>query len=249
MIEAVLGWPEDRLLQALEAALHAKVIVAESEPEEIYRFSHGLMREVLYRQQLTRGRKHLHGHVAGALEELAARHRIAPDPASLAHHFMAAEEWEKAIHHCVRAGEAARDRHASHNALLFFRQALDAAGRLPTAEPGLLAMLQERLGQAHMVLNQQEHAEADFIHMLESARASGDSLAEGRALFWLSFIRTRLYQIGDALHCRRGIAGSGGGRRWTIAGAHSVEFGARVQDHRGAGPCRSPSEAGRTPGT
>jgi hypothetical protein len=59
-------------------------------------------------------------------------------------------------------------------------------------------MLQERLGQAHMVLNQQEHAEADFIDMLESARASGDSLAEGRALFWLSFIRTRLYQIGDA---------------------------------------------------
>jgi predicted ATPase len=133
VIEVVLGWPEDRLLQALEAALHAKVIVAESEQEEIYRFSHGLMREVLYRQQLTRSRKHLHEHVAGALEELAARHRIAPDPASLAHHFMAAEDWEQAIHYSVREGEAARDRHTSHNALLFFQQELEAAGRLPTA--------------------------------------------------------------------------------------------------------------------
>jgi predicted ATPase len=48
VVEAALGWPEESLLHALEAALDGKVIVPMAGRTEDYRFAHALIGEVLY---------------------------------------------------------------------------------------------------------------------------------------------------------------------------------------------------------
>ena len=199
VVEKVLGWPEDRLLDALERALTAKIVSGTDAPSDLHRFSHGLIREVMYTQQVARRRKQLHARIGALLEERPPVHRgIGTDSASLAYHFHAAEYWEKAVGYSLEAGDAARQRYANHSALQFYTQALDAVERAALADPSLRLAIHERLGQTYAVLKKQDRAENQFGRMLEAARTLDDRTAEGRALFWLSFAQTRQYRIGEA---------------------------------------------------
>jgi DNA-binding CsgD family transcriptional regulator len=119
--------------------------------------------------------------------------------AELAHHFYTAGEWDKALQYTLAAGDAARARYASHSAAQFYEQALSAVQQSPDiAGAHLVCGLCERLGQIYMVLNRKTEAEAAFSQMLEAARASGDALAEGRALSRLSVARYWLYRFDEA---------------------------------------------------
>ena len=199
VVEAVLAWPEETILQALEIGLATHVVTPVDGGSERYRFTHGLIREVLSGRQLARRRKQLHARIAAALENLATvGFTPAPDVAMLAYHCVAAEVWTKAVPYCLEAGDLALSRNASHSALRSYEHALAAAQRLPHIDRHLLLTLNERVGQAHMLLNQREHAEVAFAHMLQLAQADDDQLAEGRALYWLSQIRARLYQMAEA---------------------------------------------------
>lgn len=199
VVELMLGWAEERLLAALEAALAAQVVLTGAEPGERYLFAHALVREVLYQQPLSRRRKQLHARVAAALETLAAGRHAAADPAALAHHLAAAEQWDRVVPHALAAGDAARDRYATHSAVQLYLQARDALERAPGAVGWAAAVsLLDRLAQAHMVLNQQEEAEAALMQLLGAARAGGDRAAEGQALAWLAMIRARLNRMEEA---------------------------------------------------
>jgi ATP/maltotriose-dependent transcriptional regulator MalT len=194
VVEAVLGWPEERLLRALEEALAGGVILATPGPAERYRFAHGLIRDVLYDWQLARRRRHLHARVAAAL---AAAPRA--DPAALVHHCAVAGDWPGVVRHGLAAGDLARDRLASHSAVHFYQQALAAAERTPAAErPVPITLLYERVGQALLVLNRHEAAADAFARMLEAARGSGEAAAECRALCWLGLIARRAYRLAEA---------------------------------------------------
>jgi ATP/maltotriose-dependent transcriptional regulator MalT len=120
------------------------------------------------------------------------------NPAALAYHFGAAHEWRKTIQYAIAAGDAARDRYASHTALRHYEQAQAAFRNLSDAHPDTAIELRERLGQAHLVLNQQGQAEIAFRRMLDAARATGSRLAEGQALVWLSLVCMRLNRTRDA---------------------------------------------------
>jgi DNA-binding CsgD family transcriptional regulator len=192
IVEAVLEWGEEPLLRALEGALRADLIAPVATSER-YRFRHGIVREVLYGAQLARRRKRLHQRVATALEAApdAARDR----DAALAYHFAAAGAWDQAVRFGVAAGDAAGERFAGHAALLAYQTALAA---LEHASPATIREVQvelhERLGQAHLLVGQQEAADGAFQRMLETAQASGDRAGEGRGLVWISYVRRRLYQ-------------------------------------------------------
>ena len=199
VVEAVLAWPEETILQALEIGLATHVVTSGDGGSERYRFTHGLIREVLAGRQLARRRKQLHARIVAALENLAAvGYKPAPDVSLLAYHYYAAEAWTKAVPYCLEAGDLALNRNASHSALHSYEHALAAAQRLPHVDRHMLLTLNERVGHAHMLLNQREQAEVAFAHMLQVAQADDDQLAEGRALYWLSQIRARLYQMAEA---------------------------------------------------
>ncbi|MEX2315395.1 MAG: AAA family ATPase, partial [Thermomicrobiales bacterium] len=71
VVEAVLGWPEERLLAALERAVSSQIIVLARESPETYRFTHALIREALLDRLVVRRRRQLHTRIAEALERLA----------------------------------------------------------------------------------------------------------------------------------------------------------------------------------
>jgi ATP/maltotriose-dependent transcriptional regulator MalT len=191
VVEAVLAWDEERLLHALEGALHADIIVP-SGGSERYRFRHGMIREVLYGAHLARRRKRLHQHVGSILE---ASTYITPDrDAALAYHFAAAESWEQAVHYGIAAGDAARERFAGHAALRAYQTALAALPHAPPTIRNREVDLHERLGQAHLLLGRPEAAAEAFARMLETAQARGNRAGEGRALVWISYAHRRLYQ-------------------------------------------------------
>lgn len=198
--EAVLDWPEERLLRALEDALAVRLVLPAAERGDQYQFTHGLTREVLYNRPLARRRNRLHARVGGALEErLPSGPDVGGRRAELAHHFHAAGVWDKTLEYSLAAGDAAQQRYANHSAAQFYEQALEAIRRLPETDAARYSCsLYERLGQVYMVLNRKVQAEAAFSQMLEAARATDDRLVEGRALSRLIVAREWLYRFDEA---------------------------------------------------
>ncbi len=205
VVEGALAWPEETLLTVLDQVLAAHLVGVLDEHRELYRFTHGLIREVLYHRQVGRRRKHLHARIAELLEA-----HTPPDTgltpmardehiAQLAYHFYTAEQWEKALQYNRAAGDAAGTRCAAHSALQFYTQALDAAHRVSTgAGADVLLALYERLGEVHTMLNHKEQAEVAFIHMLDAARSIGERQSESRALCQLSILQGWLNRLSEA---------------------------------------------------
>ncbi len=125
-VEQLLTWSEEILLDILEKALANRIIITEDEQSERYRFAHGLIREVLYNRQLVRRRKNLHVQIATLLEK-----QTPLDEAALTSHYYEAGDWAKAYQYSLQAADNARQRHASHNALHFYQQAIDCLKKKP----------------------------------------------------------------------------------------------------------------------
>ena len=163
IVEAILDWPEETLLAVLEQVLAARLIILKDETAEQYQFTHGLIREVLYQQQVIRRRKHLHAQIRAILEA-----RIPPQASTparvhakhineLAHHSYHAQQWDKALRYNLAAGENAGRRSAGRSALQYYEQALEAVQHLAgAADPQQVRYLHERIDEIHTRLNHKE---------------------------------------------------------------------------------------------
>jgi predicted ATPase len=125
VVEGVLGWPEDRLLGALESALDARLLVGVADSDEGYRFAHGLIQETLYTKLIIRRRRHLHARIAAVLE----RGQNHQSDEYLAYHYAAAANWAQAACYSISAADAARQKFANHAAIKLYRQAAHAVER------------------------------------------------------------------------------------------------------------------------
>jgi DNA-binding NarL/FixJ family response regulator len=191
IIEPMVDLPEDVLLSALERALAADLIVIEDDRAEEYRFSHGLIKQVLYSKQLARRRKQRHEQVAVQFEKQQESNIYA-----LAYHYYEAENWKKAFQYCNEAGEQAAISFANNRALDFYQKALDAGQRARNElEPRLYLAIYEQLGRTQQLLDQQQEAEVTYSRMRDEAQSMGDLEAEGRALAHLTHVRISLYQL------------------------------------------------------
>lgn len=194
VIEPVLDLAEPKLLAALEHALKVELIIVEDDRAEKYRFSHGLIREVLYSTQFARRRKQLHESIAVQLERQEKDNVF-----SIAHHFYEAENWEKAIQYDLLAGELAVQRFAFFSALRWYQQALGAAKQVGNAiEPEVLLTIYDRLGRAHRALEQRKEAETVYGQMKDVAERCGNRIAQVNALVNLAYLRINQYQFDRA---------------------------------------------------
>ncbi len=199
VVEQTLGWEEARLLPVIDAALDARLLVEVSGVEECYAFVHALLRDVIYDGLLARRRKRWHLQVAAALE--------ADPPAlsagraeALVRHYLAGEAWDRALSWAVRAGDAARDGHASHAAIAHYEQALHLLDEHPMlAEPALAARLHEALGALYLVVGQHAAADRQFALLRQLADATGETVTKARACYWSSVARIRQYRQEDAM--------------------------------------------------
>jgi DNA-binding SARP family transcriptional activator/tetratricopeptide (TPR) repeat protein len=141
LLEAVIGFDEDRFLEALEEALEASLIVEAPGAHGRYAFSHALVRETLYAGTSSPRRVRMHERVGLALEDRAAGRTDAGDGVSaateseitaLAHHFTRAgdaRDPERAITYALAAGEQATAMLAHEEAAEHYARALDVLDR------------------------------------------------------------------------------------------------------------------------
>ncbi|MGB8843921.1 MAG: hypothetical protein WCC64_22960, partial [Aliidongia sp.] len=114
------------------AALNAAELLVETSllPEQAYAFPHDLVRQVTYEAMLAPARMRLHREILGYLEG-AAEGQADDQSATLCHHAVRAEEWEKSYRYAHGMAQKCVERSALGDAVNYFEIAMDALDRLP----------------------------------------------------------------------------------------------------------------------
>jgi predicted ATPase len=115
----------DNLLDSLEKLEHKKLINVDSENDELYRFSHSMIREVIYKLQSSHRKRLIHERIAKALEDLN-KDNLEYAFYQLAYHYSNTKDHEKALDYSMKAAEKASSEFALDEALGFYRWALSA---------------------------------------------------------------------------------------------------------------------------
>lgn len=189
--ERLVEFSEDALIDALELALKAELIVVEDDREEIYRFSHGLIKQVLYTDLIARRRKRVHEQIASIIEHLF------PDNIYvLAHHYYEADNRTKALAYLIEVGDDARQRFANQTAIDYYQRALQLVHvGVNDADTQIHLGLLDRLGNIYHLLDLQQDAELMYTRIREIAQANDDLELLCKALINLAKVRISLYQF------------------------------------------------------
>ena len=168
--------PAERVLAGLSEAAALDVVPEKTGAVGRYRFSHALLREVLYERLPIPARVDLHRRVGEAIE---GRHGTVSGAhvAELAHHFAqaaAAGDAAKALAYAREAGERAMGLHAYEEADAQYRRALEALRFAGPDDPGRCRLLL-RLGAAQARAGRYREAEMSCLEAAELARKLGSS--------------------------------------------------------------------------
>ena len=120
---------ERQLLAYLNVALEENLIVGHPS-ENRYRFSHPVIREVIYTEMLAGVRKRYHWRAAQALEREGVAGVADEKIDALAHHFVRSGDYEKAVTYLARGVRRARRLGAYEVALDYVNQALSVVEQL-----------------------------------------------------------------------------------------------------------------------
>src|SRR5829696_5212700 len=132
LLGGAAGRDEDEAFDLIEPLLDAGLVV-ETGPETYY-FSHDKLRQVLYEDLVSRRRRKLHLRVARVLEEDGG------EPAELAHHYLRARKWEKALEYLTLAAQTAEHAYAWESALQDNTRASEVARELQGFEEKRLGL-------------------------------------------------------------------------------------------------------------
>ncbi len=203
MLAAVAERDEARLRSELARLTEADLLYQRGEPPRAeYGFRHVLLQETAYQSLLRSQRGRIHARIASVLEqrfpELARE-----QPESLAHHWMEAGAWERALEGFAGAGRIAALQAAYVEAASHYRRALEALAQLPGGphRDRRELPLQLMLGNVTMAAEgySAPGARAAFERAVELAEAFGDaaelsSAVTGLTAWWNS-----------AGHCREAL--------------------------------------------
>jgi predicted ATPase len=177
IVLAVTTRPEEETLGALDALVHARLLLEEG--DEHYRFSHDLIREVIEDDLGKQRRRLLHRRLAEELEQ-GGDHAYAGHAAEIASHFHAAGERRRALPYALLAGDQAEAMYAHAEAEDHYRTALALAqevGDQPHAGEAL-----EKLGAAVLLLGRHRESAERWEQAMRTYQEMGDQLGELRTL-------------------------------------------------------------------
>ena len=184
---AVLGRVLDRsveeLAELLEGAVQGHVLLEEAATIGRYRFAHPLIRETIYGDVSFTRRALLHRRVGEAIESLHA-HRLDQHAGTLAHHYQAAGDVEKAFEYHGRAANEAERSSAPETAFEHLTGAIAAGellGRAVHTDAVMRALHSRRAWIGHFTATE-EVVRRDYALALEGARAAGDRSLEMQLL-------------------------------------------------------------------
>jgi DNA-binding NtrC family response regulator/tetratricopeptide (TPR) repeat protein len=188
-----------RELRAVELIHEQRVF-----PDVSYAFKHALTHDVAYQSIPSHERRMLHRRIAQALEALHGE-RVGEVAGMLARHYVAAEDWERALVHLVRAAEAAAQAFATRDALELYDDALEAAARLPGTRERVIAIHQARSALYFVVSDFERSREAAGLAR-DLAHDAGDATREGVALAAMAWAATWARDLDGAVaHAREAI--------------------------------------------
>jgi tetratricopeptide (TPR) repeat protein len=167
----VSGSSPQELLELLDDAIAERVVIPAASGR--LRFSHALIRDVLYEELPQARRIRLHRELGEALERVYRE--TEPHLTELAHHFVAAApagDVEKAIDYARRAGERAVRLLAYEEAGRLFQLALEALELRPTRHARTECELLLGLGDARARAGEFDEAKITFLRVAEIAKAS-----------------------------------------------------------------------------
>src|SRR3954470_12354692 len=157
VVERVAELSRDRVLELLEEAEGQRIVVDTSQPGALrFTFSHALVREALYEELGVTQRVRLHRRIAEAIEEICGDDREG-HLGELAHHFLEAQELDRAIDYSVEAAKRSVNLMAYEEGADLYESALGAL-ELKLPAPGRrhgelmvnLAHAQTRAGEGHL---------------------------------------------------------------------------------------------------
>lgn len=154
---------EDALIRVLERHLELDLVREVPQTDNVFEFTHGKIREVLYNGMTGLRRGRLHGQVADVL----SRHQSAI-PAEewdvlVGAHLFAARRYSLSAPHLLRAGQRALEVQASTDAAHHLRRALEAFEKSPETPRETLDRTRLLLGTALKAANEFDAAEAQFL--------------------------------------------------------------------------------------
>jgi class 3 adenylate cyclase/type II secretory pathway predicted ATPase ExeA/tetratricopeptide (TPR) repeat protein len=172
MLTAITGGDQEAVLDGIEAAERAGLVVGSSRPGT-YRFAHALVSSTLYDELPTSRRLRWHRTVAHALAERSEEGERLPE---LARHFSEAAplgEMEQAVQYCRLAGDAAQRELAFEEAAAHYERALLALELVEHPDPATTCDLLLSAGEALGKIA--ESRMADLLHRAAGlARSMGD---------------------------------------------------------------------------
>jgi class 3 adenylate cyclase len=180
VLEKVSEVKGDRLLEALEEAIGARVIAEVPRSADQYSFAHALIRETLYEELSTARRVRLHRQIGEVLEEMDPEAHLP----QLAYHFAEAAQGgdvEKAIDYARRAAERAVALLAYEEAVGHYERALQTLELNSKPDEAERCELLLALGDALNMMGEVPKARESFAQAASIARKLRDSKRLGRA--------------------------------------------------------------------
>lgn len=174
LVEQVSSFHLSDILQSLAQAERSELVMRASGSPTAFRFSHGLVREVLYDDLPIEVRRELHGKVGAAIERLHGED-LSPRLAELAYHYSevtGSDAAARAVEYACRAGGQAVDSYAYEEAALQYRRALEAL-QFAVPDERLRCELLLRLGGAQARAGDYQQAKETFVRAAEIARRLG----------------------------------------------------------------------------
>jgi DNA-binding SARP family transcriptional activator len=171
----------DELLDMLDEAVSQRIVGEVARLPDRFRFSHGLIRDVLYEELGASRRRRLHHRAGEAIESMYAD-RIDPHLAELAHHFFeagATGDPDKGLVYARRAGDRAAAQLAHEEAARHYELAIKVLRSAGRSDEETRCELTLALADARLRGGDEEESKARFLEAAEIARRLGD--AEGLA--------------------------------------------------------------------
>jgi DNA-binding SARP family transcriptional activator len=192
--------PTTELLDVLDEAVSERIIMEVTGMPERLRFSHVLIRDVLYEELGTVRRRRLHDRAATALETLRAAD-LEPHLAELAHHFFEAGptgDFESALEYARRAAERASSQLAYEEAARHYELALRVLRTANPTDDAARCELSLALAEARLRAGDERTAKTTFREASEIARRLNDAEALGRAALGYGGLVVWMAARGDA---------------------------------------------------
>jgi class 3 adenylate cyclase/tetratricopeptide (TPR) repeat protein len=187
VVARVTGLPPDDVLDSLEEAMDARLVVEVETRPGRFRFAHALVRETLYEELPSRERRRLHDRVGAALVELRGD-EFEGYLAELAHHFSQAARpgrADQAVAYARQAGDRAMRVLAYEEAAGHYQRALAALELQAGPDEAERCELLLALAAAEMAAGQPGEARGHYQRAAELARRMGHGEQLARAAFGL----------------------------------------------------------------